>query len=74
MRGRFVSVLRIAPPAALAVALALALAPAATAAPETRPVLVVANNWDGTADVVDPRTFRRLTRLNIVPDRDRRIA
>ena len=31
-------------------------------------MLVVGNNWDGTADVVDPRTFERLTRLNIVPD------
>ncbi len=57
-----------------ALLLALALASTATAAPETRPVLVVANNWDGTADVVDPHTFERLTRLNIVPDRDRRIA
>jgi DNA-binding beta-propeller fold protein YncE len=34
----------------------------------TRDVLVVGNNWDGTADVVDPRTFERLTRLNVVPD------
>jgi DNA-binding beta-propeller fold protein YncE len=33
-----------------------------------RDVLVVGNNWDGTADVVDPHTFERLTRLNIVPD------
>jgi YVTN family beta-propeller protein len=31
-------------------------------------VLVVGNNWDGTADVVDGRTFQRLTRLNIIPD------
>lgn len=31
-------------------------------------MLVVGNNWDGTADVIDPHTFERLTRLNIVPD------
>ena len=58
----------------LAAALAFALAPAASAAPATREVLVVGNNWDGTADVVDPRTFKRLTRLNIIPDRDERVA
>ncbi|MEY2515424.1 MAG: hypothetical protein QOJ89_2782, partial [bacterium] len=63
---------------ALVVAIALALphicAPAAHGAPpQTRDVLVVANNWDGTADVVDPHTFERLTRLNIIPDvQDRR--
>jgi hypothetical protein len=34
----------------------------------TEDVLLVGNNWDGTADVVDPRTFRRLVRINIVPD------
>ena len=39
-----------------------------------RDVLVVGNNWDGTADVVDPRTFERLTRLNIVPDLAQRRA
>jgi DNA-binding beta-propeller fold protein YncE len=37
-------------------------------APPTREVLVVGNNWDGTADVLDGRTFKRLTRLNIIPD------
>ncbi len=42
----------------------------APAAPPTatRDVLVVGNNWDGTADVVDPRALKVLTRLNIVPD------
>ena len=34
----------------------------------TEDVLLVGNNWDGTADVVDPVTFRRLLRINIVPD------
>jgi YVTN family beta-propeller protein len=58
--------------------LALALlgtgtAPAA-AAPATRDVLVVGNNWDGTADVVDPHALKVLTRLNIVPDLAERMA
>jgi hypothetical protein len=53
------------------VALVLA-APAAVAAP--RPVLYVGNNWDGTADVVEPSTFAKLTRLNIVPDKEQRLA
>jgi DNA-binding beta-propeller fold protein YncE len=42
--------------------------------PRTRDVLYVGNNWDGTADVIDPRTFTRITRLNIVPDRAERMA
>ena len=64
---------------AAAVGLALALgvtlvAPAARAAPATRDVLVVGNNWDGTADIVDPRAHKVLTRLNIVPDLAQRRA
>lgn len=42
--------------------------------PGTREVLVVGNNWDGTVDFVDPRTFRRLRRVNAVPDFDERLA
>jgi DNA-binding beta-propeller fold protein YncE len=42
--------------------------------PATRDVLVASNNWDGTADFIDPSTFQRLLRLNIVPDRDQRLA
>jgi DNA-binding beta-propeller fold protein YncE len=38
-----------------------------------RDVLAVSNNWDGTVDLVDPRTFKRLKRLNIVPDYDQRV-
>src|SRR5215208_2621401 len=56
-----------------AVALLLASTAGASAA-STHEVLVVGNNWDGTADVVDPRTFKKLIRLNIVPDKDERIA
>src|SRR3954447_25126672 len=43
-------------------------------APVLQSVLVVGNNWDGTADVIDPTRFKRLTRLNIIPDRDQRMA
>ncbi len=55
---------------------AWALVPPAQAAapPGTRDVLVVSNNWAGTADLVDPRTFRRLKRIDVVPDRAERIA
>jgi len=40
----------------------------------TRQVLTVGNNWDGTADLVDPRRFTRLDRINIVPDLAERMA
>ena len=63
------------------VAMALAAAPAAGAsstrtaeAPGKQEVLVVSNNWDGTADFIDPRTFERLWRLNIIPDHQERLA
>jgi DNA-binding beta-propeller fold protein YncE len=60
----------------LAVAL-VAAAPAAAPAKKkskTRPVLTVGNNWDGTADLVDPKRFTRLKRLNIIPDIQERMA
>jgi DNA-binding beta-propeller fold protein YncE len=62
--------------ALLVLAIALAcLTPAAVAAPKgQRDVLVVSNNWAGTADLVDPHTFKRLARVNVVPDRAQRIA
>ena len=34
----------------------------------TEETLQVGNNWDGTADVIDPVRFKRITRINIVPD------
>jgi YVTN family beta-propeller protein len=43
-------------------------------APETLDVLYVGNNWDGTADVVDPQTFQVLARINIIPDIEERMA
>jgi DNA-binding beta-propeller fold protein YncE len=42
--------------------------------PKTRDVLYVGNNWDGTADVVQPRRFKRLARINIIPDIEERMA
>ena len=59
----------------LAAMLAVLIAPApAGAAQPTRDVLYVGNNWDGTADVIDPHTFARVTRLNVIPDKDQRMA
>jgi WD40 repeat protein len=63
----------------LAALLALALAPPASAThhgkdPKTRHALFVGNNWEGTADVLLPRgDFRRLDRINIIPDFDERM-
>jgi DNA-binding beta-propeller fold protein YncE len=65
----------------MAAALALAAPATGTAATKkkkppspTRPVLTVGNNWDGTADLIDPVKFTRLARLNIVPDKAERMA
>jgi DNA-binding beta-propeller fold protein YncE len=51
----------------------IAAAPAGAAA-TTQDVLFVGNNWDGTADVVDPQRFTSLGRINIVPDKAERMA
>ncbi len=51
----------------------LALVPSAPAA-GTRDVLVVSNNWAGTADLVDPHSLKRLKRINVIPDNDERVA
>ena len=53
---------------------AVAVPASALAATDTRPVLWVGNNWDGTADAIDPFTFKKLAHLNIVPDKDERMA
>ncbi len=37
-----------------------------------RNVMVVGNNWDGTADIVDADSYEVIKRLNIVPDRKQR--
>ncbi|MEU7069744.1 YncE family protein [Streptomyces narbonensis] len=39
-----------------------------------REVMFVGNNWDGTADVIESRgDFRRIARLNVVPDKEERL-
>ena len=58
---------------------ALAFAAAAIAAnpasaQELRDVVLVGSNWQGTAEVFDPRTFQVIKRLDIAPDRAERIA
>jgi YVTN family beta-propeller protein len=67
--------------AGVAATAALALAPDAVAAgpegpPErkdTHQVMFVGNNWDGTADIVDARNYKRLARINTIPDREERM-
>lgn len=43
-------------------------------ADDLRRVVYVGNNWDGTADVLLPGSFRRVGRIDIVPDREERMA
>ena len=52
----------------------LAAAPGRTKGKDLRRVVYVGNNWDGTADVLLPGSFKRVGRLDIVPDYDERMA
>jgi hypothetical protein len=56
------------------VALAVAAPAAGAQTAKTRDVVMVGNNWDGTADVLDGHTFQRLTRFDVVPDLAERMA
>jgi DNA-binding beta-propeller fold protein YncE len=64
------------------VAAALTALPASTstrpegaAKPNLRSVVFVGNNWEGTADVINPRRkFKRIARINIIPDLEERMA
>lgn len=38
-----------------------------------RDVIVVGNNWDGTIDIYDPHTYKRIKKLNAVPDKEERL-
>jgi DNA-binding beta-propeller fold protein YncE len=58
----------------LAILLLALLALPAAAAAKQRDVLVVSNNWAGTADLIDTHTFKRIKRINVIPDRARRVA
>jgi hypothetical protein len=60
--------------AALAAAAAITAVGAPPSAAKLREVLVVSNNWDGTADFIDTRTYKRVKRLNIIPDEEERVA
>ncbi|MEV0962538.1 YncE family protein [Streptomyces sp. NPDC049910] len=67
-----------AAPASAATAPPAPAAPAAaSAAPGSsalREVLFVGNNWDGTADVLEPSgSLARIGRINVIPDKDRRM-
>src|SRR5215210_3819091 len=42
-------------------------------APRTRSVLYVGNNWEGTADVVQPRKVKGMARIDSIPDVDERV-
>lgn len=65
--------------ALLLAASAPALAGAAVNAPDpepgvTRPAILVGNNWEGTTDIIDPETFERLDRVDVIPDLEQRMA
>ncbi|HYI20765.1 MAG TPA: hypothetical protein VD836_18755, partial [Solirubrobacteraceae bacterium] len=71
--------MRLRSTAAVAALLMAALAATTAGAeaakkPRKRDVLVVSNNWAGTADLVDPHKLKRIERLNVVPDKAARIA
>jgi DNA-binding beta-propeller fold protein YncE len=42
------------------------------AASDVKKVVFVGNNWDGTATILDSRTFEQIGRINIIPDRSDR--
>ncbi len=48
--------------------------PTPVGTPTLRDVVVVGNNWDGTADVFDPVSFQRVRRFDIIPDFDERMT
>ncbi|MGA8257823.1 MAG: serine/threonine protein kinase [Nocardioides sp.] len=46
----------------------------ASAGPDVRRVVFVGNNWEGTADLVDPTSFTKIATLNIIPDYQERMV
>ncbi len=65
---------RVARTLVVGTAVALAALPGVAAAKPSQDVLVVSNNWEGTADVIALKGFKRLARLNVIPDRAERVA
>jgi YVTN family beta-propeller protein len=59
---------------ALGMLVLVAALPVSARAAETRPVLLVGNNWDGTTDILDVPTYQRLRRVNVIPDHAERMA
>ncbi len=53
---------------------AFLIASSSALAGELRDVVLVGSNWDGTAEIFDPHTFETIKTINIVPDRDERMA
>ncbi|OUR79661.1 serine/threonine protein kinase [Alphaproteobacteria bacterium 46_93_T64] len=45
----------------------------AQATDDLRDVMVVGNNWEGTADIFDAKSFEKIKRINIVPDIEERL-
>ncbi|GAA3958212.1 serine/threonine protein kinase [Allohahella marinimesophila] len=43
-------------------------------AADTRPVIFVGNNWEGTIDVIDTETYTPIGRINAVPDKRKRLT
>lgn len=39
-----------------------------------RSVIAISNNWDGTIDFADAKSFKVLERINVIPDYDERMA
>jgi YVTN family beta-propeller protein len=59
---------------AVAVFALAALAAPPASATGVRNVVFVGNNWDGTADVLNPQNnFKRVARINIIPDIEERL-
>ena len=55
------------------VSVLMSFSAAAQTSSSMREVLLVGNNWGGTADIIDVRTYQRLRRINVVPDRSQRM-
>jgi len=53
---------------------ALAAAAPSQSTSGVRDVVLVGNNWQGTAVVFDPNSFEVLTRIDVAPDRQERLA
>jgi hypothetical protein len=72
------SLIGVAPPADAVIDIGQASTTAATTPPErsaeTRDVMFVGNNWEGTATIVDARTHRRIRTIDMIPDKDARMA